>query len=68
MDTRITLAAFHQERAQELYEVAHWVAGKAIRENRDNYNILRRNQYNLEADLAAKHARTARILMGVEDA
>lgn len=66
---RTLLIFFHQERAAELYEFARWVNQKAIRA-RARYAIgevvQRRNQFTLEADLAAKHAATARILMGVE--
>ena len=67
---RVSLAIFHQQRAEELYAFARWAGSKGMRA-KERFAvgdfILRRNQCILEADLAAKHAATARLLMGIED-
>lgn len=66
---RASLAKYHQGRAEELYAFARWAGSKGMRA-KDRFAIgdfiLRRNQFNIEAELAAIHSATARILMGVE--
>lgn len=69
MDTREALASYHQQRAEELYACARWAGSMSMRA-KEHFAvgdfIIRRNQYTLEADLASKHAATARLIMGVD--
>jgi hypothetical protein len=66
------LIAYHQGRAAELYGYTRWVMGKAAKQRgpfeagfkNDYYPRL--NQFRIEAELAATHAATARMLLGVE--
>lgn len=61
------LAIHHQQEAADLYQFARWVSGKASRaKERGGDFIIRRNQFTLEADRAAKASATARALMGIE--
>lgn len=63
--TRAELILHHQSRAEDYYQYARWVMGKA---KHAGQRVLRANQFREEARLGAIHSMTARILMGVEDA
>lgn len=71
--TRAELIVWNQQRAEEYYAFAHWAAGKAGKQRAAfdmgaaNLYHVRRNQCRMDAESAAAHAKTTRLLMGMED-